>query len=335
VTVPLQDFANRLRKMARHHARWARRQGVDAFRVYDRDVPGYRYAIDVYETEPAAGGTLLGRCVHVQEFAGARDRSKRSATASDALTGEPPRLTDVVACVRDVLEVDDAHVFCKRRRRQTDMAQYQRLGARGREAVVREAGLRFLVNFTDHLDTGLFLDHRPTRAWVREVSGGARVLNLFAYTGSFTVHAIAGGARSTTTVDLSRTYLAWARRNLRLNGYDVSESHRLVRADVLGWLRDGGEGGPYDLVVLDPPTHSRSKRMDRDLAIQRDHPELILACARLLAPGGTLLFSTNYRKFRLEAGALPGLRAKDVSARTTPADFQRHPAHQAWWIQRA
>jgi 23S rRNA (guanine2445-N2)-methyltransferase / 23S rRNA (guanine2069-N7)-methyltransferase len=189
------------------------------------------------------------------------------------------------------------------------------------------------VNFTDYLDTGLFLDHRRTRALLKEMARGARFLNLFGYTGAATVYAAAGGARETTTVDLSRRYLDWARDNMELNGFS-GESHRYVRADALRWLE--GEKGPYDLIFLDPPTFSTSNAMEGTLDVQRDHADLILKAARLLAPGGTLAFSTNYRRFRLDASALTGLTAADITARTIPPDFERNPrVHQTWLIERS
>jgi 23S rRNA (guanine2445-N2)-methyltransferase / 23S rRNA (guanine2069-N7)-methyltransferase len=189
------------------------------------------------------------------------------------------------------------------------------------------------VNFTDYLDTGLFLDHRPTRARIRELASGKRFLNLFAYTGAASVFAAAGGARATTTVDLSNTYLDWARRNLELNGFRDPERHRLLQEDVIAWLeRPGTER--FDLVFLDPPTLSRSKRMARELDLQRDHVDLIRKTVARLAPGGLLVFSNNFRKFRLDLEALADLAIEDVSAATIPKDFARdQKVHRCYEIR--
>jgi 23S rRNA (guanine2445-N2)-methyltransferase / 23S rRNA (guanine2069-N7)-methyltransferase len=213
-------------------------------------------------------------------------------------------------------------VHLRVRRRQKHGGQYEKLAERGEFHTVEEGGLAFLVNFTDHLDTGLFLDHRSTRARIRELANGKTFLNLFAYTATASVFAAAGGARSTTSVDLSNTYLDWARRNLDLNGFKDAGRHKLLHEDVLAWLeRPAAER--YDLVFLDPPTVSRSKRMTEQLDLQHDHVRLIRATLRRLAPGGLLLFSTNFRKFRLDRDALADLAVEDVSAATIPKDFAR------------
>ena len=196
-----------------------------------------------------------------------------------------------------------------------------------------EGDCRFWVNFSDYLDTGLFLDQRLTRRMIQERSAGGRFLNLFAYTGAATVSAAIGGAASTTTVDMSRPYLDWAWRNLELNGFTTS-NHELVRFDCLEWLDErGGSQRRFDLIWLDPPTFSNSKRMDREFDVQRDHVDLIRQTARLLAPDGVLLFSTNYRRFKLDESGLVGLLAKDISAATLPQDFARRKRmHNVWEI---
>ncbi|MGH8261656.1 MAG: class I SAM-dependent methyltransferase, partial [Steroidobacteraceae bacterium] len=225
-----------------------------------------------------------------------------------------------------------------------------KLDERKRFHVIEESGLKFEVNFDDYLDTGLFLDHRPTRAKLREAARGKRFLNLFAYTGTATVYAAAGGAQSTTSVDLSRTYLDWAQRNLALNGFTAggAESrHALVQADCLAWLRDrvaARERGaardadaaaePFDLIFLDPPTFSNSKRMEGVLDIARDHPALLDECARLLAPGGLIVFSTNAQRFRLEASLSERYEIRDISAATIAKDFERNPRiHRAFEVR--
>jgi 23S rRNA (guanine2445-N2)-methyltransferase / 23S rRNA (guanine2069-N7)-methyltransferase len=198
--------------------------------------------------------------------------------------------------------------------------QYQAIAEVGERVIVEEGGLKFLVNFTDYLDTGLFLDHRMTRARIRTLAKGRRFLNLFCYTGAATVYAAAGGAAATTSVDMSRTYIDWAKRNMAVNR--LEGGHAFIQEDCLAWL-DRSQGGPWDLIFLDPPTFSNSKRMAREFDVQRDHADLIRAAMRRLAPDGLLLFSTNFRKFRLDAGALDGLDIRDITRATIPFDFAR------------
>jgi 23S rRNA (guanine2445-N2)-methyltransferase / 23S rRNA (guanine2069-N7)-methyltransferase len=312
-------FANRLRKNLRHLARWARRTGVDCFRVYDADLPEFAFAIDLYHASE--------RWVHVQEY-----QAPGSIDPERALF----RLQAGLAVLPEVLDVPLERIFLKTRRRQRGKAQYQPQGASGRFIEVREHDCRFWVNLSDYLDTGLFLDHRITRAMIADLAAGKRFLNLFSYTAAATVHAARGGARTTTSVDLSQTYLEWARRNLELNGIRGPD-HGLIRADCVAWLeREAREGArAYDLIFLDPPTFSNSKRMARSLDVQRDHVALIRAAATLLRPGGQLVFSTNARRFRLAEAALGPLMANEISATTLPEDFARNPKiHRCWIIAR-
>lgn len=294
-------FANRLRKNLRHLSRWARRQGVTAYRLYDRDIPEYPFAVDLY-----------GDLAHVQEF----PRKQES------------RREEVLAAVREVLGLDEAQVFVKTHvPHKWGESQYQRQAPRSRTAVVEEQGLKLKVDLAGYLDTGLFLDHRQTRALVRDEAKGKRFLNLFAYTGSFTVYAAAGGARATTTVDLSGSYLDWAEENLALNGL-TARRHRFIRADVLEWIASCEER--FDLVVLDPPSFSTSKRMARRFDVQKDHPRLLRDVRRLLAPGGVLYFSTNFQGFQLDARALEGMSFEELTPRTIPEDFRRKDIHRCW-----
>lgn len=306
----LDDLANRLRKNARHWDRWARREGLQAYRVYDRDIPEFPYAIDRY-----------GDFALVQEF--------ERATAPAATAASVP--LNVIAAA---LELLPEHLVFTQRRRQRGSAQYEKSEQRGHCFPVRERELRFEVNLGRYLDSGLFLDHRDTRRLVGGRAAGRTLLNLFAYTGSFTVYAAAAGASRTVTVDMSHTYQNWTRRNLLLNGYDDFKRHTLVCEDVLQFLaRAAAARARFDLIVLDPPSFSNSKRMQASFDVQRDHPVLLRQVLRLLAPDGELYFSTNRRGFRLAAEVAGFAAADDITARTVPADFRRHPPHRCWLVR--
>ena len=311
-------LANRLRKNLRILGKWARREKIDCFRLYDADLPEYAVAVDLFN-----GDRLRA---HVQEY---------EAPVSVDPTLAARRRQAAVATVRQVLELGEEEVFLKVRQRQRAGGQYGKQAQAGKVFEVAENDLRFEVNLTDYLDTGLFLDHRPTRQLIGELAAGKRFLNLFSYTGSATVYAIKGGATATTSVDISGPYLEWARRNLALNGLGGVQ-HQLVREDVMEWIDSPvREEGSFGLIFLDPPTYSRSKRMQTNLDIQRDHPALIRSAARLLQPGGVLLFSTNYRKFSLQTERLTGLQVEEITRKTIPRDFARTPKiHQCWKIAR-
>ena len=316
------SLVNRVRKNQRRLKSWRKRAGVDCYRLYDADIPEYALAVDRYETLEE------GPWLHVQEYAPPPSVDQRDAAR---------RLRTALAALPDATGVSAQQVAFKVRQRQRGPTQYQRQGESGRLYTVMEHGARVLVNFTDYLDTGLFLDHRPVREWIAANAAGATFLNLFAYTGVATVHAARGGALATTSVDLSTTYVDWTRRNLEANGYAQGRAHRLVRADCLKWLREAVHSGgqDYDLILLDPPSFSNSKRMQETLDIQRDHAQLIALAARLLSEHGVLIFSSNRRRFRLDEAALGGLRAQDCSEWSTPPDFQRNPGiHRCWFIRR-
>ncbi len=310
-------FANRIRKNLKTLGRWARQEGVTCYRLYDADLPEYAVAVDVYQGETCE--------VVVQEYQAPASVDPRKAEE---------RLIDALAALPTVLELPLAQIHFRVRRRQKGAAQYEKLAEAGRFQVVTEGGHRFRVNFEDYLDTGLFLDHRLTRQRVQSLARGQRFLNLFAYTGSATVYAIKGGAVSSTTVDLSRTYLDWTARNLELNELGGS-GHELIQADCLAWLHTAWqERRCYDLIFLDPPTFSTSKRMEATLDIQRDQIDLIRQALRLLATDGVLIFSTNCRKFRLDVEHLPDSVVKNISQQTLPRDYARNPRiHQCWEIR--
>lgn len=311
-------FANRLRKNLKNLGRWARQSETSCYRLYDADLPEYAVAVDLYQGEKL--------WVHVQEY--------EAPMTVDPVKAET-RLIETLAGIPAVLEIPPEQVFLKVRRRQKGSAQYEKQSETGHFHTVEEGGLSFQVNFEDYLDTGLFLDHRLTRSLIRERAKGRSFLNLFAYTGTATVYAASGGASSTTTVDMSRTYLDWAARNLALNGFR-GDRHELIQADCIEWLQDAVESNwRYDLIFLDPPTFSTSKRMKYTLDIQRDHVDLIRDCLELLTPDGVLVFSTNHRKFRLDNAALADCKVEDITRQTLPKDFERNPRiHYGWLISR-
>lgn len=313
-------FANRLAKNLKRLGSWAERSGVSCYRLYDADMPEYAFAIDRYE-ESATGALWL----YVQEYAAPREIEPEAVRR---------RRSEVLAALPQTTGVAPERIRVRTRRRTRRGEQYVRLDERGRFHVVAEAGLKFEVNFDEYLDTGLFLDQRLTRARIRAAARGARFLNLFAYTATATVYAGAGGARSTTSVDLSRTYLDWAQRNLALNGL-ADTSHVLVQADCRRWLEERDPGREqFDLILLDPPTFSNSKRMEGVLDVSRDHPALLAGCARLLAPGGLILFSTNAQRFRLDESLHALYEMRDITAATIPEDFARNPRiHRAYEVR--
>ena len=312
-----QMFANRLRKNLQRLEPWAEREGVECFRVYDADMPEYAFAIDLYGK--------VSRHVYVQEYAPPKTVNQESARE---------RRREALAVLPEVLSVPPAQIHSRVRKAQKGSGQYEKRENAEERHVVHEGGLKFWVNFRDYLDTGLFLDHRIMRGMLRDWAKGTDFLNLFCYTGSATVYAAAGGARSSVSIDLSNTYLDWAHENLLLNGFR-SNAHELYRADCLEWLMDQESGGPrFDLIFVDPPTFSNSKRMDGVLDVQRDHVGMITRSAKLLRPGGRLVFSTNYTRFKLDADALGDFAIEDIGAATIPKDFERHARiHSAYSLR--
>lgn len=312
-----EEFKNRLRKNARHLRRWPERRGVTCFRVYDRDIPEAPLAVDRYEDE---SGRLW---LHLAEYD--RPHTRTPAQHADWLDG----LARVAA---GELGASREQVFLKHRARQRGASQYQKLGRRGVTTVVVEAGRRLRVNLSDYLDTGLFLDHRNARGMVGESSSGRRVLNLFAYTGAFSVYAATGGAAHVTTVDLSATYLDWAAENFALNGVHPGD---LIRADARDYVASLPRRPLFDLAIVDPPTFSNSKRTGVDWDVQRDAAPLLLEIAHRLSPGARLLFSTNSRRFKLDEQPLAGVfETREISRQTVPEDFRNKRIHRCWSMLR-
>jgi 23S rRNA (guanine2445-N2)-methyltransferase / 23S rRNA (guanine2069-N7)-methyltransferase len=313
--------ANRLRKNLRNSKQWRTREAITCFRAYDADLPEYAAAIDVYEGALEGSDEPPQAWLHVQEY---------QAPSEIPLETQQARLSDLVRAAMDVFEVPRGRVALKTRQRGKGGEKYGKLDRRGEFLHVREGAATLRVNLFDYLDTGLFLDHRPLRQRLARECDDLRVLNLFCYTGAVTVQAAVGGARFTTSVDLSATYLDWAGKNLALNGIAGSR-HRLVQADVQDWL--DAETGEYDVIFCDPPTFSNSARA-ADFDLQREHVALVQACMALLARGGLLLFSNNFRRFKLDPALDAEFAVRDISAATIPPDFQRDPRiHRAWEIR--
>ena len=309
-------FSNRVAKRDKHLGRIARRTGSDCYRVYDRDIPEVPVALDRYGDDAV-----------LQLFERPYDKPEQEEAAW---------LDLIAGAAASALGISRAGIHIKTRRRLGIDEQYnagdgEAGGIPGDAKTVHEHGLSFLVNLDSYIDTGLFMDHRPARAMVRDLSAGKRVLNLFCYTGSFSVYALAGGASGVVGVDLSNTYLAWAERNIAANSLDASR-YRGVRADASAFLASSAAAGEvYDVIVLDPPTFSNSKKMAGFLDVVRHWPGLLKACLDVLAPEGVILFSSNARSLRIDPSLVPGAAVLDISGRTIPEDYRGHP-HRSWLV---
>ncbi len=311
-------LANRLRKNLKQLGRWAKRDGVSCYRLYDADLPEYALAIDLYQGQ---------QCwLHVQEYEAPKSIEIKKARF---------RLREAMTVIAEVLQLPQENIYFKVRKQQKGTAQYTKQAEEKQFFEVEESDCHFLVNFTDYLDTGLFLDHRITRQLVGEMAKGKRFLNLFAYTGAASVHAARGGAKSTLTVDMSNTYLDWARRNMALNSF-CGEEHQYLQTDCLEWLEQSGvyKRAKFDLIFLDPPTFSSSKRMSDTFDVQGDHVQLVESVMAMLDAGGNLIFSNNFRKFKFDPVLAEKFSVENWSAKTLPRDFARNPKiHGCWRIR--
>lgn len=311
MSAKLQMFENRLSKVYRHLKKTARRQHITCFRVYDDDIPEFPFSIECYEDN-----------IYVAEY------HRRHGMEEDE---HEAWLNECLSVIGRILEVPEEKIFVKQRQRKENrQSQYEKIDTARNEKIVQEAGLNFRVNLSDYLDTGLFLDHRTTRGMVREEAADKQVLNLFCYTGSFSVYAAAGGAAKVTSVDLSKTYLAWAEENMRINNIDPAR-HAFVHADVLQYL-DELKMNSFDLVIMDPPTFSNSKRMKDFLDIQRDHVDLLNKVLLATKKGGVIYFSNNYRRFVLEEDKIQAGSIKDITTQTMPFDFQQKMIRKCYRI---
>lgn len=310
-------FANRLKKNYKHLKKWARKNNISCYRVYDADLPQYAVAIDKYDN-----------WIHVQEYKAPKTIDKNKAFL---------RVNDVIDVVADILETKQECVVLKVRKKQEGSSQYQKQDQKDHKIMVEENNLKFLINIYDYIDTGLFLDHRNTRQLVKKMAQKRSFLNLFAYTGSVTVYAAAGGAESTTTVDMSNTYLNWAEENLSINGYTESayakSKHQFIRADCLEWMKKAiADDEQYQLIFIDPPTFSNSKKMSTSLDVSRDHAALLSGCLALLAEDGQIIFSTNAKGFKLDDSLNEECFVKEITSITTSEDFRRKPLHRCWLL---
>lgn len=302
------DFANRLQKNCTSLFPWARQEGITCFRIYDADMPEYNFAVDLYE-----------EWVHVQEYAPPKTVDPKKSSR---------RLQTALQIIREMLDIPPSRVFIKTRQKQKGKSQYQKKSATGKLHEVREKNCRFLVNFTDYLDTGLFLDHRRTRVMIGSLAQGRKFLNLFGYTGTATVHAMMGGAIATTTVDSSASYLQRARDNMALNGFGGPQ-HVTIQQDCLRWLQESRER--YGLIFLDPPTFSNDRHSKTTFKVQEDHEKMLRLTMNRLSRDGLLIFSTNFRKFRLNTGLPAEFDVREITDQTIPRDFNKQqPIHRCW-----
>ena len=313
LTPGAEMFSNRLKKNLRKLKKWSSKNNISCYRIYDADMPEYSAAIDFYE----------GKWINVQEYAAPSEIEQEKTSR---------HLQEILEGLIHTLELHKKQIFIKTRKRQSGSNQYERLAIKGEKQEIKENGNIFLTNFSDYLDTGIFLDHRITRELIGKLAKNADFLNLFAYTGTATVYAAAGGAKSTTSIDNSKTYTQWAKENMEINGF-TGNNHRLIKDDCFTWLNS--EKTTYDLIFLDPPTFSNSKGSERTLDIQRDHGSLIKSCIKLLKKNGTLIFSTNFRKFKLDEELSGIMDIRNISNETIPLDFERNKKiHYCWNIKR-
>ena len=307
-------FENRLRKMYKHYSKTARRQDIACYRFYDHDLPEFPFAIDIYKD-----------VVHAAEY-------KRKHGMEDE--EHDAWLNACKEVIAQVLEIEPSVVFMKQRQRKTNrQGQYEKFAEQKVERIVPENGLSFIINLTDYLDTGLFLDHRITRNMVREDVKDKRVLNLFCYTGAFSVYAAHGGAMSVTSVDMSRTYLNWAKRNMQYNKLYVEEKHSFIQDDVMQLIKEL-PADTFDLIICDPPTFSNSKRMEDTFDVQRDHVTLLKRLLKSCTDGGKIYFSNNYTDFVLDRDNIPTPSIQDITNATTPFDFQGRLSRKCYIIEK-
>jgi len=304
----MEMFINRLQRMSKHFRKWARRREISCFRLYDRDIPEFPYLIEIYQD-----AMLFFEYVRIPDYDPEKTKAKRDACLEAA---------------RAILEISPDKVYLKQREKKKGVSQYEKISENKNFIPVTEGGLTFYVNFSDYLDSGLFLDHRITRSMIREEANGKDFLNMFAYTGSFSVYAASGNAKTTTTVDMSKTYIEWARLNMKANGF-TGPGHYYIQENYEVFLDEAKEES-FDLAVVDPPTFSNSKKMHGTFDVQRDHGFLLSEIAKLMRKGGKIYFSTNFQKFKLYEHEIHHLSFEEITARTIPEDFRNKKIHKVF-----
>ncbi len=306
-----QMFSNRLQKNLRHLRKWAKRENIDCYRVYDADMPEYAIAIDLYQSEQIL--------INVQEYEAPKDIPEKVSKK---------RLNDALSTILDVFAVEKNQIYWKTRKQQKGLAQYEKQEQNVAYHIIHESNLQFLVSLNNYLDTGIFLDHRKTRRLIADLAYNKSFLNLFCYTGAASVYAAQGGATSTLSVDMSKTYLNWAKRNFSLNQL-TDDNYLFEQADCLQWIKQCEQ--TFDLIFLDPPSFSNSKRMDSHFSVQDNHETLIQDCMQLLDKNGILIFSNNYRRFKMSALVMESFNVENISNKTLPEDFKRNPNINNCW----
>lgn len=337
------DFSNRLVKRYKHLKKWANRTDVHAFRVYDKDIPEIPLAVDIYQTEQTENNPQNSLFVNVALY----ERPYQKDEAD-----EIEWLKKMTAVIQDVFELPQENIFVKQRKKQRgETSQYEKISKDQNCITVKEQGHKFIVNLSDYLDTGLFFDHRPLRQTVQQECAGKNVLNLFCYTGAFSVYAAKGGAASVDSVDLSHTYLEWTKKNFKINGINTEESlnekgkqvpkYRFIQEDAVNFIKSAANADPqkalrcrWDIIILDPPTFSNSKRLKGVFDINRDWSELVQAALKALTPDGVLYFSTNSAKLKFDASLVSG-NVLDITEKTIPEDFRNKRIHRCWKIQQS
>lgn len=349
----MTPFLNRTKKNFQHLRKWAKRENHSAFRIYDRDIPEFPLAVDWYDGAVVvsiferARASRSGRVdtpmrddddedegIDYMDDEPAIGESKASANdESNMNSASFLAAHELSGGLGRLLGIPEDEVYFKVRRRQSGLSQYNRFAQTGRTRIVKEYGIPFVVNLSDYLDTGLFLDHRPTRRLVGELSQRKRCLNLFAYTCTASVHAALAGAQEVTSVDLSKPYLAWGQENFKLNAL-APERYNFLHADVLRYLSEAGAAkAAFDVIFLDPPSFSNSKRMEGHFDVQEHHTLLIQLCRRILAPGGALIFSTNMRRFKMRVDETQWNAVEDITQRTLPPDYRNERVHKCWLLR--
>lgn len=360
-------FANRLKRKLKELKKWARKNRISCYRIYDKDIPEIPVSLDLYEFLPDGTDSKAEAARYTANLS--ERISQNDPTVQNEISynqyavlylyerpyekdekEEENWFEEMANVAADVLGLQKNHIVKKERKRQRGTSQYEKTDVTSNACgVTQEAGQLFKLDLTSYLDTGLFFDHRPLRSKVREISAKKSVLNLFCYTGSFSVYAAEGGARKVESVDLSNTYLSFAKDNMMLNGFSDSEKYIYTRCDCIEFLKEKAvsakqgqlkEEDYYDLIILDPPTFSNSKNTYNVLDINKDWPQLVKDCLNILSPGGVLYFSTNSTKLVFDKSKLPQatisgkvIMVTDITEESIPKDFEGTKCHKAWELK--